>query len=138
MELQNDAKEIIDLVSLKLDTLFQKYGFNKKNRRSDPSIFTETLSYQTDKYQLNISACLHPHDYPNTLNVTLIHKIPGNWKYAHLPELFNSIDESNSFSINDLMIYPQNNFDVSLSKLYEYCELVLKDVNSTKSKINFR
>jgi hypothetical protein len=138
MALQDDAKKIINLLSLRLDSLFQNYGFNTKIRRSDLSIFNEILSYQTDEFEFNISACLHPHDYPNSLNATIIKKIPGNWKYAHVPELFKSVDKSNSFTNGDLMIYPQNNFGVSVSKFYEYCELVLKDVHSTESKINFR
>lgn len=138
MSLQDDAKEIIDRVSAELNPLFLKYGFETFTRRSDPIIFNEILGYQKDPFEIRISACLHPHDYPNPLSVSLIKKIPGDWRYVHLPDLFKSVDEANSFSYDDLMVHPQNNFDVTLSKLHQYCELVLKDLTSSESKIKFR
>jgi hypothetical protein len=134
MSLQEEAKRIIELVFDKLDQLFRQYGFNAKNRQSDPSIFNEILSYEKGDIELRISACLHPHDYPNSLNITLIRKIPNNWQYHHLPNLFTLVSHKKTFTSKDLMIDPQINFSNTLSNLYEFCELVLREIKELRVK----
>lgn len=133
MSLQDDAKQIIELVSKKLEPLFLRYGFTHKRRYSDPPIFNEILGYEKGNLELRISACLHPHDYPNTLDVRMIRKIPGNWEYYNLPDLLTLIENDRTFAKDDFMIDPGIRFVITLANIYHFCECVLKNVIQEKS-----
>ena len=58
MELQNQAVNIIELISQRLDPLFKRANVHIKFRESDPSIFAEHLRYEKDGIVFKITACL--------------------------------------------------------------------------------
>ena len=72
MEIQNQAVDIIELITLRLDPLFKKSDVHIKFRESDPAIFAEYLRYEKDGIAFKITACLHPHDYPYSLSIQFI------------------------------------------------------------------
>ena len=91
MGIQDKAINIIELISQRLDPLFKSFDFHFKFRESEPSVFSESLKYERDGIVFKISACLHPHDYPNTLNIQLVDKNFSPWKYINEEELFEMI-----------------------------------------------
>jgi len=87
MSLQDLAIKAVEALSTELDPLVKRYGFNVKLRHSNPEVYSEVLGYEIGAYEVEITACLHPHDYPQQFSVRFIEKMPGAWRYANLEEL---------------------------------------------------
>lgn len=128
MSLYAEARKMIDLISEKLDPLFVQYGFNIKRRYSDPSVFSETLGYEKGETELRISIGLHPHDYPNGIDVRIIKKIPGNWEYINFSDLIAMIKKGNVFEKENFQIEPRERFENALSNLLTFCEKILEKI----------
>lgn len=117
---------MIDLISEKLDPLFVQYGFIIKRRYTDTSVFSETLGYEKGETELRISLGLHPHDYPNGIDVRIIKKIPGNWEYLSLSDLLVIIEKDRGFEKENFQIEPRERFENALSNLLTFCEKILE------------
>lgn len=119
---------MIDLISEKLDPLFVQYGFVIKRRYSDTSVFCETLGYEKSETELRISLCLHPHDYPNGIDVRIIKKTPGNWEYLSLSDLLVIIEKDRVFEKENFQIEPRERFENASSNLLTFCEMILEKI----------
>lgn len=128
MSLSAEARNMIDLISEKLDPLFVQYCFVIKRRYSDPSVFSETLGYEKGETELRITLCLHPHDYPNAIEVQLIKKRPGDWEYINISGLIAMIEKGNVFEKENFQIEPRERFENASSNLLTFCERVLEKI----------
>ena len=125
MERLDNSLSIIDSICEKLDPLFQSHGFYIKIRKSEPSILNEIVFYGKDHIRFRISVCMHPHDYPNSLNIELIRISQGQWNHE---SVYDFIKEGELDNINEeLFIVPQSKVDISIEKLYSIFELVLRN-----------
>lgn len=131
MELNEKVLYIINSICAALDPLFQKYGFTNRIRESEKSLFIEVVIYEKDAVQFRISACLHPHDYPNSLNVDLNRKIGDYWEYRPV-YVFIQRGEVD-FIDDDLFILPESKLENTISRLYDICEFVLANKRYLKT-----
>jgi hypothetical protein len=127
MTLQDDAIRIIESLALKLDPLLKKHGFNVKLRNSFPAAFCEILGYEKDDIEMRLSACLHPHDYPNSFDIRLIKKIPYNYRYLNKQDLLNFTPNMQPFIGEEFLIEPETRLSESISRMYEFCEFILTE-----------
>jgi hypothetical protein len=132
MELQKEAENIIDLISQRLDPLCKSFNVHFKFRESVPSIFTELLRYEKDGIQLNITACLHPHDYPNSLSIQYIDKNHSPWKYKNQAELFDMVYKLCAVHTNDLPISTEIQIQRTVEELYDIMKCILKNIYKTE------
>ena len=88
-------------------------------------MFNEIVGYQKGDVVFRISACLHPHDYPNSLNVYLVKKVPGEWKSFSLNELLKVIGKNGIDTYEQFLVEPQSKIERTISSLKEICESLL-------------
>src|SRR5215217_2888565 len=119
MELQNQAVNIIELISQRLDPLFKKCNVHIKLRVSDPSIFAEHLGYEKDGIEFKITACLHPHDYPYSLSIQFIDKNYSPWNIINQRELFDMAQRLCAVHTSDLLIVTDIQAQNTVEKLHE-------------------
>jgi hypothetical protein len=127
MELQNEAINIIELISQRLDPLFKRSNVHIKFRESDPSIFAEYLRYEKDGIQFKITACLHPHDYPYSLSIQFIDKNCSPWKYVNQGELLDLAQKLCAVHKSDLLIATDIQVQSTVEELYEIMKCILKN-----------
>lgn len=117
MSLQEYAISIIDKVEKELVPLLYQNGFSTKIRESVESIFTEKIFYQKPLVEIQIVACMHPHDYPNSLGVRFVYKLHRDYRYISISNLFISYEKS--FTDNPLLIATDDQIISTLSSLKE-------------------
>ena len=127
MELQNQAINIIERISQRLDPLFKRFDVHVKYRESDSSIFAEYLRYEKGNIQLKISACLHPHDYPNSLGIELADKNFLPRKYINQREIFDMVQKFCGVQRSDLLIATESHLQCTVEDLYVIMECILKN-----------
>ena len=127
MALQDEAINIIESLALKLDPLLQKHGFNVKVRNSDPAAFCEILAYEKGNIEVRISACLHPHDYPNSFNIRIIKKSSDGFTYLNKKDLLNFTHHIKTLTKEEFLIEPEVKVTESISKMYQLCEFILTE-----------
>jgi len=132
MELQNQAVNIIELISQRLDPLFKKSNVHIKLRESNPSIFAEYLGFEKDGIEFKITACLHPHDYPYSLSIQFIDKNHSPWKYIIQGELFNMIQKLCTLHKSDLPISTDIQIQNTVAELHEIMNCILKNIFKTE------
>ena len=130
--IQSQAVNIIELISKRLDPLFKKYNTHIKLQESDPSIFAEKLRYEKDGIEFNITACLHPHDYPYTLSFQLIDKNHSTWIYINQRELFEMVQKLCGIPKTDLLIATDIQIQSSVQELFELTKCILKNTFKTE------
>ena len=130
MELQNQAVNIIELISQRLDPLFKRWIFISKFRESDPAIFAEHLRYKKGGFQFKITACLHPHDYPYSLSIQLIDRRYTPWKYINKRELFAMVQRLCEVRESNLPIATDLEVQTTVEELYKIVKCILN--NSSK------
>lgn len=132
MEPQNQAVNIIELISQRLDPLFRKSNIHMKFRESDPSIFAEHLRYEKDGIEFKITACLHPHDYPYSLSIQFIDKNYSPWKYINQEELFDMAQRLCAVHKSDLLIATDMQVQSTVEETYEIMKCILKNTFKTE------
>jgi hypothetical protein len=132
MELQNQAINIIELISQRLDLLFKKSNVHIKLRESDPSIFTEHLGYEKDGIEFKITACLHPHDYPYSLSIQVIDKNCSPWEYINQQDLFDMAQRFCAVHKSNLLITTDIQVQSTIEELYEIMKCILKNTFKTE------
>jgi hypothetical protein len=125
MVLQDYAISIIDKVEAKLDPLMYQNGFSTKIRQSEESIFTEKLFYQKDPIEVAIVACMHPHDYPNSLSVRFVYKLYRDYRYISMTDLVMSYGKS--FTDDPLLIASDEQIISTLSTLQEMLKRIFDE-----------
>ena len=132
MELQNQAVNIIELISQRLDPLFKKSNVHTKLRESDLSIFAEHLRYEKDGIEFKITACLHPHDYPYSLSIQFIDKNYSPWNILNQRELFNMAQKLCAVHASDLLIATDIQVKSTVEELHEIMKCLLKNTFKTE------
>ncbi len=127
MSLQDLAIKALEAVSKELDPLVKNYGFDVKLRSSDAQVYTEVMGYEKGRYEIQITACMHPHDYPNELLVRYIEKEPGNWKYASLEELLKLWKDGSKVTNSVFPITTPDQLDESCKRLVKVMEIILSN-----------
>lgn len=125
MSLQNLAIIAIEAISKSLDPLVKKYGFNIKLRSSDAVVYTEVLGYEKDQYEIQISACMHPHDYPHYFSIRLIEKEPDDWKYVSIEQLLQLSKDCPRVSDYTFPISTPEELEGSCERLASVIEVIL-------------
>src|SRR6187401_2609652 len=119
MAIQDDAIFVIDAITKKIEGLLYRHGFDKKIRTSDKSIFAERVFYQQAGFELEIVACVHPHDYPYSLSVHFVSKIPFNYKYIDLLDLISLSGKRNISKEDALLIVTDQQIESTIALVYE-------------------
>jgi len=127
MGLQDNAIFIIDEIVKKIEGLLYRHGFDKKIRTSDKSIFAEKLFYQQDEFELEIVACVHPHDYPYSLNVRFVNKTLYNYKYIELLDLINLSSKKHISEEYTLLIATDKQIESTITLVYELLQYILEE-----------
>lgn len=129
--LQSEAGVLAERIAGRTEALFQQYGYSGPIRQSQPEIWSESVIYRKGAFEWEISACLHPHDYPNSLTLSLSRVSGGQRQYAQLSEFFRASKEGGDQLFAEFMIYPASAFEDSLERLYRCFTLLLPDLPGT-------
>jgi hypothetical protein len=127
MALQENAIFIIDTIAKKIEGLLYRHGFDKKIRTSDESIFAEKLFYQHEKFELEVVACVHPHDYPYSLSVRFVNKIPYNYEYIDLLDLIRLLGKKHISKEYALLIATDQQIESTITLVYELLQYILEE-----------
>ena len=127
MALQDHAISIIEKVAAKIEKLLYQHGFDKKIRTSDESIFAEKIFYQKEEFELAIVACVHPHDYPYSLSVRFIKKIPYAYEYMGLFDLINISNKTPRIENDELLIATDDQIESTIQLFYELLKTILEE-----------
>lgn len=127
MALQNLAISIIEKVAEKIEKLLYHHGFDKKIRTSDESIFAEKLFYQKEEFELAIVVCVHPHDYPYSLGVRFIKKIPYAYEYIDLFDLINLSNKKPPIENYELLIATDDQVESTIELFYDLLKRALEE-----------
>jgi len=128
MQLQNEAINIIELITQRLDPLFKRSNVHIKLRESDPGIFAEHLKYKKGGVEFKITVCLHPHDYPYSLSIQFIDKNCSPWKYINQQELLEMAQTLCAVHKSDLLIATDIQVKSTIEELHEIMKCILKHV----------
>ena len=127
MTLQDHAISIIEKVDEKIEKLLYQHGFDKKIRTSDESIFAEKLFYQKEGFELEIVACVHPHDYPYSLSVRFIKKISYAYEYLNLFDLINLSNKRPPIEWDELLIATDDQIESTIELFYDLLKTALEE-----------
>ncbi len=104
MDLHETAASVIKLAEDQLDPCFSNFPEVQKYRETDPGIFSESLRYDLGFVLITVTACLHPHDYPNTIDVSVFDKGKEPFRYMATWELVQFAAEQCKLPVEELYI----------------------------------
>ena len=104
-----------------------RHGFDKKIRTPDESILAEKLFYQQEKFELEIVACVHPHDYPYSLSVRFVNKIPYNYEYVDILDLIRLLGKKHISKEYALLIATDQQIESTITLVYELLQYILEE-----------
>jgi hypothetical protein len=122
MNIHDEAKIIVNKIEQKLDSILILYGFKEKWKKSNPDIFSEILSYQKDKYIIEIIICLHPHDYPNAATVILRKHDNENSVHINLRTL---LQRTNQTEIPAFNLFPKSDTEKTVTEICTSLDFIL-------------
>lgn len=136
--LQLEARSMAEQIAARTQALFQQYGFSGPIRQSHPEIWSESVLYRNGKIELEISACLHPHDHPHSLTLQLSRSTGNTRHYASLPDFIQSLDPEEAAVYREFLLRPEPVFLDSLARLYRFAGRLLQELQAGAASIRFQ